>query len=249
MSLLQTRALRKSFGQLVVADGIDFALEPGDRHALIGPNGAGKTTFVNLLTGALAPNDGQVLFDGADVTGLGQAARVKRGLVRTFQINQLFAALTVLENVLLALAERTGAARSFWRPLAARGDLLDEACGLIERLGLAEVADRQVAEVPYGLQRMLELALALALKPRVLLLDEPTAGVPSSESHRMLEAVEALGREIAVLIIEHDMEVVQRFARTVTVLVGGKVLTQGTPAEVTANPEVRAVYLAEGGHG
>ena len=245
MSLLQTRALRKSFGNLVVADGIDFALEPGARHALIGPNGAGKTSFVNLLTGALKPSDGRVLLDGRDITGLGQAARVKRGLVRTFQINQLFASLTVLENVMLAVAERSGAANAVWRPLRRRTELVDEACHLVGRLGLAEVADRAVAKVPYGLQRMLELALALALRPRVLLLDEPTAGVPSAESHRMLDAVEALGQDIAVLIIEHDMDVVFRFARAVTVLVGGRVLVQGAPAEVAADPQVRAVYLAE----
>jgi ABC-type branched-subunit amino acid transport system ATPase component len=245
MSRLETRALRKSFGSLTVADGIDFALEAGARHALIGPNGAGKTTFVNLLTGALAPNAGQVLLDGADITGVGEAARVKRGLVRTFQINQLFAGLTVLENVMLALAERRGLARVFWRPLRRRGELVEEAAVLVERLGLAEVADRPVSEVPYGLQRMLELALALALRPRVLLLDEPTAGVPAAESERMLAAVEALGDDLAVLIIEHDMDVVFRFAERVTVLVGGRVLVVGTPREIAGNAEVRAVYLAE----
>ncbi len=245
MSLLATQALRKSFGQLVVADGIDFELSAGDRHALIGPNGAGKTTFVNLLTGALAPSDGRVTLDGRDITALGEAQRVKRGLVRTFQINQLFGGLTVLENVTLAVAERSGAASVFWNPLRKRADLIDEAADLLVRLDLADVADTAVAEVPYGLQRMLELALALALKPRVLLLDEPTAGVPSAESHRMLEAVEALGQDLAVLIIEHDMDVVFRFAQAVTVLVGGKVLVQGTPDEIARNADVRAVYLAE----
>ncbi|MEQ9638758.1 MAG: ATP-binding cassette domain-containing protein [Alphaproteobacteria bacterium] len=245
MSLLATHALYKSFGQLVVADGIDFELGPGDRHALIGPNGAGKTTFVNLLTGALAPSDGRVMLDGRDITRLGEAQRVKRGLVRTFQINQLFAGLTVLENVALAVAERRGAASVFWTPLRRRADLIDEAADLLVQLDLTAVADTAVAAVPYGLQRMLELALALALKPRVLLLDEPTAGVPSAESHRMLEAVEALGQDLAVLIIEHDMDVVFRFASAVTVLVGGKVLVQGAPDEIARNADVRAVYLAE----
>lgn len=247
--LLETRQLRKSFGALTVADGIDFALEGGARHALIGPNGAGKTTFVNLIAGVLAPSGGSVTLGGRDITGLDQAARVRRGVVRTFQISQLFRGLSVLENVALAAAERAGVGARFWGTLARHRRIAEESFAILERLGLGPDALRPVRELAYGRQRLVEIAIALALEPRVLLLDEPAAGVPSDEAHLILDVVDSLGEEIAVLIIEHDMDIVFRFAQRITVLVAGSVLTEGTPAEIAADARVRAVYLGERGHG
>ncbi|MBI1943122.1 MAG: ABC transporter ATP-binding protein [Betaproteobacteria bacterium] len=241
--LLETRGLCKSFGALEVARDIDFRLERGARHALIGPNGAGKTTLVNLLTGALQPSRGSVLLEGDDLAGLAQAKRVKRGLARTFQINQLFRGLTVLENVCIAVAERLGVGGSMLRPAGKRADVIGEASRLLEMLRLQGDAGRRVAELPYGRQRLVELAIALGLKPRVLLLDEPAAGIPSAESHILLDAIAALPADIAVLIIEHDMDLVFRFARRITVMVSGAVFAEGSPAEIAANREVRAVYL------
>jgi ABC-type branched-subunit amino acid transport system ATPase component len=242
-ALLETRALTKRFGALEVARGIDFRLEAGARHALIGPNGAGKTTLVNLLTGVLAPSGGQVLLDGEDVTRLPPARRVKRGIARTFQINQLFRGLSVLENVCLAVAERLGAGGAMLTPAGRRSDVLAEAMRLIELLHLGDDAGRRIDELPYGRQRLVEIAIALGLEPRLLLLDEPAAGIPSAESHILLEAIGALPRGIAVLIIEHDMDLVFRFAERITVMVSGAIYAEGTPVEIAANRDVRAVYL------
>jgi branched-chain amino acid transport system ATP-binding protein len=242
-ALLETQALCKSFGALQVARSIDFRLEAGARHALIGPNGAGKTTFVNLLTGVLAPSSGRVLLQGEDVTRLAQAKRVKRGIARTFQINQLFRGLTVLENVCIAVAERMRLGGGMVRPAGRRTEVVEEATRLIRTLRLEAEAGRRVGELPYGRQRLVEIAIALGLNPRVLLLDEPAAGIPSAESHILLEAIAGLPRDIAVLIIEHDMDLVFRFAQRITVLVGGAVFAEGAPAEIAANREVRAVYL------
>jgi ABC-type branched-subunit amino acid transport system ATPase component len=242
---LETSGLSKSFGALPVAQAIDFALPPGSRHALIGPNGAGKTTFVNLITGKLAPSAGAIRLGGEDVTRLGEAERVKRGVARTFQINQLFGGLSTLENVVLTVSERDGRAGDMFRVAGSRPALVEEAYALLERLGLAEDARRPVRELAYGRQRLVEMAIALALKPRVLLLDEPAAGVPAAESRVILDAVAALPDEIAVLIIEHDMELVFRFARRITVLVQGAVLTEGPPEAIRADRRVREVYLGE----
>ncbi len=242
-ALLETRGLCKNFGALEVARDIHFRLERGARHALIGPNGAGKTTFINLLTGLLAPSGGHVLLDGEDVTSLAQAKRVKRGIARTFQINQLFRGLSVLENVCIAVAERLGAGGSMLRPAGRRADVLAEASRLVDVLRLGDDAGRRVGELPYGRQRLVEIAIALGLDPRVLLLDEPAAGVPSAESHIILDAIAALPRDIAVLIIEHDMDLVFRFAQRITVMVSGAIFAEGSAAEIAANREVRAVYL------
>ncbi len=242
---LETQGLCKSFGALAVASDIEFRLEQGARHALIGPNGAGKTTFVNLVTGVLAPSAGRILLDGDDVTALPQAQRVKRGLARTFQINTLFRGLSVLENVCLAIGERLGVAGDLYRPAGSRRDVVDEAYAALERLGLATDAQRLVRELSYGRQRLVELAVALGLKPKVLLLDEPAAGVPSSESGIIVDIIESLPAEIALLIIEHDMDLVFRLARRITVLVQGAVLVAGTPQEIAADPRVREVYLGE----
>ena len=244
--MLETRKLCKSFGALTVADRIDFVLEPGARHALIGPNGAGKTTFVNLLTGVLAPSAGAIRLGGEDITRLAQAKRVKRGIARTFQINQLFRGLSVLENVCIAITERLGEGGRMLRAAGRRADVIEEASRVIEMLGLGGDAGRRIGELAYGRQRLVEIAIALGLAPRVLLLDEPAAGVPSTESHRILEVLDALPKDIAILIIEHDMDLVFRFARRITVLAAGSVLMEGTPQEVASDLRVRQVYLGEG---
>ena len=247
--LLETRALCRSFGALTAARDIDFSLEAGARHALIGPNGAGKTTFVNLLTGVIPPSSGAILMKGRDITRVDQARRVKLGIARTFQINRLFRRLSVLENVYIAVAERVGAAPSMLRPAGARRDVVDEAMQVLETLKLTADAGRRISELPYGRQRLVELAIALGLKPEILLLDEPAAGVPSAESHIILDAIDGLPRDIGVLIIDHDMDLVFRFAQRITVLVSGAVFATGTPRQIGADPNVRAVYLGRAGHG
>jgi ABC-type branched-subunit amino acid transport system ATPase component len=242
---LETRGLAKSFGALTVANAIDFRLERGARHALIGPNGAGKTSFVNLVTGASAPSAGHIFLDGAEITSLPQAARVKRGLVRTFQVTQLFRRLSVLENVTLAVCECRGLGGDMRRPAGHHRAAIDEAYALLEQMGIAEEALRPVATLAYGRQRLTEIAVALGLAPRVLLLDEPAAGVPSGENGRIIEAIQRLSPEIALLIIEHDMDLVFRLAWRITVLAQGRLLAEGTPAEIAADPRVRQIYLGE----
>jgi branched-chain amino acid transport system ATP-binding protein len=244
---LETRGLCKSFGALPVASDIDFRLEHGARHALIGPNGAGKTSFVNLVTGALRPTAGSIWLDGVEITGLAQAARVKRGLARTFQINALFRRLCVLENVTLAIAEREGVAGDLLRPAGRHRRIIQEAFALLDVLGLADDALRPVNALAYGRQRLVEIAVALGLSPKVLLLDEPAAGVPSGESGIIVAVIERLPADVALLIIEHDMDLVFRLARTITVLVQGRVLVEGPPAAIATDPRVREVYLGERG--
>ena len=242
---LETRGLHKSFGALTVANAVEFRLEHGARHALIGPNGAGKTTFVNLVTGALRPSAGQIRLDGADITDLPQAARVKRGLVRTFQITALFRRLSVLENVTLAVCEREGLGGELLRPAGRHRAVIEEAFVLLERFGLADEALRPVNELAYGRQRLVEIAVSLGLKPKVLLLDEPAAGVPSGEAGAIVDMIERLPPHVTLLIIEHDMELVFRLASHITVLVQGSVLVEGPPGEIAADPHVRQVYLGE----
>jgi ABC-type branched-subunit amino acid transport system ATPase component len=244
---LETIGLHKRFGALIVANDIHFRLGSGARHALIGPNGAGKTTFVNLITGRLAPSAGRILLDGADITALPQAARVRRGLGRTFQINTLFRGLSVLENVCLAVTEHVGHGGDMVRDLPRTA--LERSYALLKQLRMADDALKPVRELAYGKQRLVEIAIALALDPKVLLLDEPAAGVPSAESAIILDVIEQLPADIAVLIIEHDMELVFRFAQRITVLVQGGVLAEGTPAQIAADARVREVYLGEGHRG
>jgi ABC-type branched-subunit amino acid transport system ATPase component len=247
-SALETQKLCKSFGALTVADNIDFRLAPGARHALIGPNGAGKTTFVNMLTGAVAPSSGRILLGGEDITKVTQSARVRRGLGRTFQITTLFRKLPVLDNVALAIAERDGVARRMWKPASKHAEIIDEVMALLGTLGISADARIRVEDLPYGRQRLVEIAIALGLKPKVLLLDEPAAGVPSEDSGRILDVLAALPADIAILVIEHDMDLVFRFARRITVLVQGQVLVEGTPEEIAADRRVRDVYLGEATH-
>ena len=248
-TVLATRGLRKNFGSLVVAGDINIELPKGARHALIGPNGAGKTTLINMLTGMLNPDGGQILLEGADVTAFKPAARVHRGLVRTFQINTLFPKLCALEAVTLAVCEREGHARNWWRRLPAYRDAVDEAYAILCSLQLGADCTRETRELAYGQQRLLEISLALASRPRVLLLDEPAAGVPRSESSALFQAIASLPADITVFFIEHDMDIVFKFASRIIVLVGGRVLVEGTPAEIAADQRVREVYLGHGKHG
>ena len=244
---LEATGLHKSFGALKVAHDVALRLEAGARTALIGPNGAGKTTLVGLLSGTIRPDAGRIALNGRDITRDALASRVKQGMVRTFQVSSLFAKLTVLENIFLAVSENAGASGDLWHPAGRRRDLIERAEGILERLHLAGSRHRRVAEIPYGAQRLLEIAIALALEPKVLLLDEPAAGIPADEVGLLLDAVASLPTEIAILMIEHDMHVVRRFAAEVYVLVQGRVLMVGPPATVMASPDVRAVYLGTSG--
>jgi branched-chain amino acid transport system ATP-binding protein len=248
-SALSTRGLDKSFGSLVVASGIALDLPPGERYALIGPNGAGKTTLINLITGMLKPDKGQIFLGPDEITMLRPEERVKCGLVRTFQINTLFPHLSALEAVTLAVCERRGYAGSWWEKLSAYGDAIEEAYAILLSLRLAASCHRPTRELAYGQQRLLEIALALATKPKVLLLDEPAAGVPQQESAELFSVIADLSQEIAVLFIEHDMNVVFRFAHRIIVMAAGRILLQGTPEEITADARVREVYLGRARHG
>ncbi|MDE2202635.1 MAG: ABC transporter ATP-binding protein [Burkholderiaceae bacterium] len=245
---LRARGLSKRWGGFHANSDISLTFAPGARHALIGPNGAGKTTFINLLTGTLAPTSGQVLLDDEDITRLPAHQRVKRGITRTFQINTLFPGLTVLESVMLAMFERTGASWHWHRTVASHQEAREEAMALLCRLRLGGDALAPTHALPYGKQRLLEMALALATQPRILLLDEPAAGIPAGESAELFEVIASLPRDITILFIEHDMNLVFRFAERISVLVAGRVLTEGTPQEIAADPRVREVYLGEAEH-
>ena len=247
-AVLRVRGLHKAWGSLVVTDNVFFDLAPGARHALIGPNGAGKTTFINLVTGELAADKGEVHLHGENISRLSGSERVRRGLVRTFQINQLFLSLSVIDNVALAIAEREGTAWNMFKPSGRYGKHYEEALALLTDLQLSERASRPVKELAYGEQRLLEIVIALALKPQVLLLDEPAAGVPSSESSLIMQALERLPKDMAIMLIEHDMELVFRFAARITVLERGRVVCEGTPAEVANDAHVRAIYFGEASH-
>jgi branched-chain amino acid transport system ATP-binding protein len=242
---LETRGLDKQFGGLKVTRDLSLKIAQGARHALIGPNGAGKTTVINLLTGVLKPNAGQILLEGNDITGLTVHGRVLRGLSRTFQINQLYPDLTPIETIGLAVSERLGRGGDWWRVMGTRDDVNAEIAENLARFRLTDVMNEVTATLPYGKQRLLEIAVAIATKPRVLLLDEPAAGVPESERHDILAAVAHLPRDVTVLLIEHDMDLVFSFADQISVLVNGAMLVEGAPDEVARDPRVKAVYLGE----
>jgi ABC-type branched-subunit amino acid transport system ATPase component len=244
--VLETRGLEKQFGGLKVTRDLSLKVETGARHAVIGPNGAGKTTVINLLTGVLKPNAGRILLEGNDITGFPVHARVLRGLSRTFQINQLYADLTPLETIGLVVSERLGRGGNWWRRMGTRADVNAEIAENLARFHLLDVMNDLTATLPYGKQRLLEIAIAIAAKPRVLLLDEPAAGVPEGERQDILAAVAALPRDVTVLLIEHDMDLVFSFADRISVLVGGALLVEGPPDEVARDPRVQAVSLGEG---
>ena len=241
--MLSAKGLNKSFGSLAVAQNIDLALPKGVRYALIGPNGAGKTTLINLLTGMVRPDSGEIALAGESIAHLRPEARVRRGLVRTFQINTLFPQLTPIEAVTLAVLEREKQSEHWLTPLSAHSAAIDEAYAILQSLRLADVATRLTRELAYGQQRLLEIALALATRPRVLLLDEPAAGVPKEESAELFGVIAGLSADLTVLFIEHDMDVVFRFASRIIVMVGGRILVEGTPQEIAVDERVREVYL------
>jgi branched-chain amino acid transport system ATP-binding protein len=246
--VLRTEALEKSFGSLRVARSISIELPHGARYALIGPNGAGKTTLINLITGEMRPDSGRILLKGNDITRAPAAVRVRQGLTRTFQINTLFPDLTPIEAVTLAICERDGLAGQFWRSLTSHRNAIEEGFAILSQLRLAEVATRRTRTLPYGQQRLLEIALALATRPKVLLLDEPAAGVPKDESAMVFGVIAALPDDISVLFIEHDMNIVFSFATRIIVLVSGSVLLEAEPAVVRSDPRVREVYLGKANH-
>ena len=245
MAILETVGLEKRFGGIVAAQGVTLAIEKGARHALIGPNGAGKTTVINLLTGVLKPTAGRILLDGRDITALEPHQRVRLGMARTFQINQLFLDLTPLETIGLAVSERLGAGRDWWRLVGSTAAVTGEIAEIVERFRLADVMHERTAILPYGKQRLLEIALAFACRPHVLLLDEPAAGVPEAERHELLATIAALPTEVTVLLIEHDMDLVFSFADRISVLVNGALFVEGDPDAVARDQRVKAVYLGE----
>jgi len=244
---LEVQNLNKSFGAIQVARNISIKLEQGARHALIGPNGAGKTSLVGMLSGVIAPNSGRILLYGQDIMKDSPSLRTRNGLVRTFQVSNLFVNLSVLENVYLAVSEQSRSSFDFWTGAGKKRELIARAEQVIEQMQLTGDIHRKVSSIAYGRQRLLEIAIALALQPKVLLLDEPAAGIPHSETDLLLNAVFSLPKDIAILMIEHDMQIVRRFANTVTVLVNGAVLTTGTPQDVMMSAEVREVYLGHTG--
>lgn len=243
--VLQTHDLVRRFGGFIATDQVNLAIPQGARHALIGPNGAGKTTLINLLTGYLEPTSGRVSLMGRDVTRMPQHERCRQGLVRTFQINQLFMGMTVLESVALAVSERLGLGTRWWKPLALRADVLDEAAAILDQLNLLPDAYETTRDLAYGRQRLIEIALALALHPKVLLLDEPAAGVPTGESRELFDTIAQLPRDVTILLIEHDMNLVFRFAERISVLVSGALLIEDTPDVIARHPRVKEVYLGE----
>jgi branched-chain amino acid transport system ATP-binding protein len=245
---LETVALEKRFGGIVAASALSLRVERGSRHALIGPNGAGKTTVINLLTGVLKPNGGRIMLEGDEITHLSRHRRVQRGLARTFQINQLFADFTPLETLGVAVSERLGKGAHWWRNAGTDTAVTDEIVEILKLFRLDDAMHERTGSLPYGKQRLLEIAVAIACRPRVLLLDEPAAGVPEAERHQLLETIAALPADVTVVLVEHDMNLVFSFADRISVLVNGALFAQGRPDEVAADPRVKAVYLGEDLH-
>jgi len=241
--VLSCQGLVKRFGGITATNNVSIELHKGARHALIGPNGAGKTTLINLLTGVLEPTEGRISLLGQDITRLAPHQRVRRGMVRTFQINQLFDSLTPLETLALTVSQHKGLGGDFWRPLGATKSVADRCAQLLEQFRLTEVMDQPTRVLAYGKRRLLEIAIALACEPSVLLLDEPVAGVPAGEREELLQTVAALPEDVSILLIEHDMDLVFSFARRMTVLVNGTVLTEGDPQQIANDAQVKAVYL------
>lgn len=247
--VLETKNLVKRFGGFAATNDVSLKVERGARQALIGPNGAGKTTLINLLTGVLEPTSGTVILDGEDITAIPSYQRVRRGIVRTFQINQLFNGLTPLESLALTVSNQLGISRRIWQPLGRDPRVAERCEGLLRQFHLDDVANVQVQHLAYGKRRQLEIATALACSPRVLLLDEPVAGVPAGERQEIFDIVNALPAEVTVLLIEHDMDLVFNFARQVSVLVNGALFAEGDVKSISNDPRVKSVYLGEGVHG
>jgi branched-chain amino acid transport system ATP-binding protein len=246
-ALLTLAGLVKRFGGVCATDGVDLDVRAGEIHALIGPNGAGKTTLVHQISGALAPDAGVVSLAGRDVTQLPMHERVRLGLARSYQVTSIFRRLSVLENVALAVQAGAGSSLRFWRPVRAESRLLEAGHGVLEQVGLAQRAAAVAGSLAHGEQRQLEVALALATRPRLLLLDEPMAGMGAEESARLVALIEGLRQHATLLLIEHDMDAVFRLADRISVLVSGRVIASGTPAEIRGNTEVRRAYLGDQG--
>ena len=245
-TVLSATGLVMRFGGITATNNVTLNLKRGARHALIGPNGAGKTTLINLLTGVLTPTEGRITLLGEDITRLAPHRRVARGMVRTFQINQLFDSMTPLETLALVVSQQQGIAAQWWKPLGSSRAVMDRATQLLEQFHLSDVAQQKVQHLAYGKRRLLEIAIALACEPRVLLLDEPVAGVPAGEREELLQTVAALPADVSVLLIEHDMDLVFSFADRMTVLVNGTLLTEGDPDTIANDPKVKEVYLGHG---
>lgn len=244
--VLSAEGLIKRFGGITATNNVTLNLRRGARHALIGPNGAGKTTLINLLTGVLEPTEGRITLEGQDITQLAPHQRVRRGMVRTFQINQLFDTLTPLETLSLTVSQHQGLGGHWWQALGANVRVNQRCEELLEQFHLTSVMNQTTNQLAYGKRRLLEIAIALACEPRVLLLDEPVAGVPAGEREELLQTVAALPSDVSVLLIEHDMDLVFSFANRMTVLVNGTVLTEGDPEQIANDPQVKAVYLGHG---
>jgi branched-chain amino acid transport system ATP-binding protein len=244
-ALLEVRGLYKHFGGVVATDRLDLAVAAGSVHALIGPNGAGKTTLVAQICGEVEPDEGQVLFDGGDISGLSAHERVAAGLGRSFQMTRIFGNLSVRDNIALAVQARSGSSMRFWGAVASERALNDEIDGLVAELGLGASAGRRAASLPHAEQRRLEVALALACRPRLLLLDEPLAGMGAEEAQAMIALIARLKKQVTILLVEHDMDAVFRLADVVSVLVAGRVIASGSPQAMRDDPEVRRAYLGE----
>ncbi len=244
--VLSAQSLVMRFGGITATNKVTLALMKGARHALIGPNGAGKTTLINLLTGVLQPTEGSISLDGQDITRLVPYQRVRRGLVRTFQINQLFDTLTPLQTLAMTVSQQQGLGGKWWQALGARKAVTERCEQLLEQFHLSAVMDQETRVLAYGKRRLLEIAIALACEPRVLLLDEPVAGVPAGEREELLQTVAALPADVSILLIEHDMDLVFSFATRMTVLVNGSVLMEGEPESIAKDSRVKAVYLGHG---
>jgi branched-chain amino acid transport system ATP-binding protein len=244
--VLKTEGLIKRFGGITATDNVSLNVVRGARHALIGPNGAGKTTLINLMTGVLEPTEGRITLEGEDITQLAPHQRVRRGMVRTFQINQLFNTMTPLETLAMVVSQQRGLGGRWWQALGRSTAVTERCTQLLEQFHLTDAMNQRTEHLAYGKRRLLEIAIALACEPRVLLLDEPVAGVPAGEREELLQTVAALPADVSVLLIEHDMDLVFDFAKWITVLVNGAVLTEGTPDQIASDPQVKAVYLGHG---
>ncbi len=243
--MLELRNATKRFGGVTATDAVSLDVKRGEVHALIGPNGAGKTTLIGQIAGDIACDSGAVVFEGADVTRATQHERVRAGLARSYQITSIFKRLTVLDNLALAVQARSGSSFSFWRPVAGETALAEEAHAIAAEIGLSGRESAVAATLAHGEQRALEVGLALATRPRLVLLDEPTAGMGPEESQRMVALVERIRARVAVLLVEHDMDAVFRLADRVSVLVSGRVIATGLPAAIRADVEVKRAYLGE----
>jgi branched-chain amino acid transport system ATP-binding protein len=244
-ALLSLRGLRKRFGGLAVTDDVSLDVQPGEIHAVIGPNGAGKTTLINEISGVLAVDDGTILFGGRDITALSLPRRARLGLARSFQITSVIPAFTALENVALAVQARAGSSFRFFRPASSEARLNGPAMAALDQVGLAARAATPAGAMSHGEKRQLELAIALATEPRILLLDEPLAGAGPEETERLIAILRGLKARYAILLVEHDMQAVFALADRISVLVYGRVIATGVPETIRANPDVRAAYLGE----